>query len=69
MAPAASRVSAAIAMLDRGWGRPTEKVANLNLNPLAGLTDEELQEMLDALRTAVPKDEGAPDPLQKSVYS
>ena len=58
-APWPAVIAAANAILDRGWGRPTEKVANLNLNPLAGLTDEALQELLDALRTAEPKDEGA----------
>ena len=37
-------------MLDRAYGRPTEKVANLNLTPSAGLTDQELHEIIVMLR-------------------
>ena len=48
VAPAA-RVSAAIAILDRGWGKPTqadEKTPDV----LEDATDEELRELLHALR-------------------
>jgi hypothetical protein len=48
VAPAA-RVSAAIAILDRGWGKPTqadEKTPDV----LEDATDEELRELLQALR-------------------
>jgi hypothetical protein len=48
VAPAA-RVSAAIAILDRGWGKPTpadEKTADV----LEDATDQELRDLLQALR-------------------
>jgi hypothetical protein len=45
----AARVSAAVAILDRGWGKPTqanEKTPDV----LEDATDDELRELLQALR-------------------
>lgn len=42
-APAASRVSAAIALLDRGWGKPSQAIEmDLRQKPIEELTDAEL---------------------------
>ena len=42
-APAAARVSAAIALLDRGWGKPQQAIEmDWRLKPAALMTDEEL---------------------------
>jgi len=46
-------------MLDRAYGRPTEKVANLNLTPSAGLTDQELHEIIVMLRAEANDDAAA----------
>jgi hypothetical protein len=44
-APAAARISAAVALLDRGHGRPSQAV-DLNIGcDLARLTDDELEEL------------------------
>jgi hypothetical protein len=37
----AAKVSAAIALLDRGWGKPTERHEHVNLNAVAELSDDE----------------------------
>jgi hypothetical protein len=49
VAPAA-RVSAAIAILDRGWGKPTPADDKTPPDVLEDATDEELRELLQALR-------------------
>ena len=42
-AHAAARVSAAIALLDRGWGKPQQAIEmDWRLKPAALMTDEEL---------------------------
>jgi hypothetical protein len=42
-APASARVSAAIALLDRGWGKPQQAIEmDWRLKPAALMTDEEL---------------------------
>jgi hypothetical protein len=42
-APAAARVSAAIALLDRGWGKPQQAIEmDWRQKPADQMTDEEL---------------------------
>jgi hypothetical protein len=52
MATAAAKVSAAIAVLDRGWGKPTERQEHVSLNAVAELSDDELRNAITLLRTA-----------------
>jgi hypothetical protein len=47
-APAAARVAAAVAILDRGWGRPTQAV-DANVSVLDRMTDDEQRALLAAL--------------------
>jgi hypothetical protein len=50
-APAAARVAAANAILDRGWGKPGQYVETSVLNkPIREMTDEELNAAIAALR-------------------
>ena len=54
-ATAAAKVSAAIAVLDRGWGKPTERHEHVSLNAVAELSDDELRNAIALLRaTASP---------------
>lgn len=47
----AARVSAATAILDRGYGKPAQFIAATNLNrPVTQMTDEELMEVIAAGR-------------------
>ena len=46
-APSAARVGAAIAILDRGWGKPTQQVA-ANVSFFDQMSDEEQRIMLAA---------------------
>jgi hypothetical protein len=48
-APWAAKIAAAIAVLDRGWGRPTQAV-DANVNIFDQMTDDEQKTMLAALR-------------------
>ena len=58
MATAAAKVSAAIALLDRGWGKPTERHEHVSLNAVAELSDDELRNTIALLRTtAAPADD------------
>ena len=53
-APWAAKIAAAIAILDRGWGKPTQQVA-ANVSFFDQMSDEEQRIMLaalDALRDA-----------------
>lgn len=60
-APWAARVAAANAILDRGWGKPTQAldhagviaVEKTNRLDISGLRDDELDELETALRTTV----------------
>ena len=52
MATAAAKVSAAIALLDRGWGKPTERHELVSLSAIAELSDEDLRNAIDLLRAA-----------------
>jgi hypothetical protein len=54
-APAAARISAAIALLDRGWGKPSQAIEmDLHQKPVEELTDEELTAIIrNAERKAV----------------
>ena len=46
-APAAARISAAIALLDRGWGKPQQEVEmNLRQKSPREMTDEELMAII-----------------------
>jgi Family of unknown function (DUF5681) len=47
-APWAAKIAAAIAVLDRGWGKPTQAV-EANVNIFDQMTDDELRIMLAAL--------------------
>ena len=47
---AAARVAAANAILDRGWGRPTPADDKTTPDVLEDATDDELRELLQALR-------------------
>lgn len=47
-APWAAKITAAIAVLDRGWGKPTQKVA-ANVSFFDQMSDEEQRIMLAAL--------------------
>src|SRR6516164_1471625 len=49
---AAAKVSAAIALLDRGWGKPTERHEHVSLNAIAELSDDELRNAIALLRAA-----------------
>ena len=51
-ATAAAKVSAAIAVLDRGWGKPTERHEHISLNAVAELSDDELRNAIALLRAA-----------------
>lgn len=51
-APAAARVSAAQALLDRGWGKPVQALTHTDI-PLEGL--------LDQLDGKTPEDTGEPE--------
>ena len=51
-ATAAAKVSAAIAVLDRGWGRPTERHEHVSLSAVAELSDDELRNAIALLRAA-----------------
>jgi hypothetical protein len=48
-APSAARVGAAIAILDRGCGKPTQAV-EANVNIFDQMTDDEQKTMLAALK-------------------
>ena len=52
VATAAAKVSAAIALLDRGWGKPTERHEHISLNAVAELSDDELRNAIALLRAA-----------------
>ena len=54
MATAAAKVSAAIALLDRGWGKPTERHEHVSLSAVVEMTDDELRHAIDALLRAAP---------------
>jgi hypothetical protein len=47
-APSAARVVGAIAILDRGWGKPTQAV-EANVNIFDQMTDDEQKMLLAAL--------------------
>ena len=50
-APSAAGVGAAIALLDRGWGKPTQAVRS-DVNIFDQMTDDEQRIMLAALKAA-----------------
>ena len=47
-----ARVAAAKALLDRGWGKPTERHEHVSLNAVAELSDDELRNAIALLRAA-----------------
>jgi hypothetical protein len=52
IATAAAKVSAAIALLDRGWGKPTERHEHVSFSAVAELSDDELRNAIALLRAA-----------------
>src|SRR5688572_29137686 len=65
-APAAARVSAAMALLDRGWGKPhQESTVNIQRKPVREKTDAELDEILAGIDRGGEGEESSPlDPSQ-----
>ena len=57
-ASAAARVSAAIALLDRGWGKSTQPISP-DVDPLEDTTTDELRALLDTIRTLRARDDGS----------
>ena len=58
-APAGARVSAAIAVLDRGWGKPSQAVEmEVRQDPLKKLSDEELDETIIAVQDIIKRSKG-----------
>ena len=45
-----ARVAAAKALLDRGWGKPTERHEHVSLSAVAELSDDELRNAIAFLR-------------------
>jgi hypothetical protein len=58
--PAAARVGAAIAILDRGWGRPAQAV-EASVSILDQMTDDEQKILLAALAALKAVDEEGPE--------
>jgi hypothetical protein len=56
-APPAARVSAAMAILDRGWGRPSQPV-QAEISIFERLTNEERDALIAALESAIADEEG-----------
>lgn len=65
-APPAARVSAAMALLDRGWGKPhQESTVNVQHKPVREKTDAELDEILAGIDGGSAGEEVSPlDPSQ-----
>jgi hypothetical protein len=61
-APSAARVGAAIAILDRGWGKPTQAV-EANVKMFDQLSDEDRNAILAALAVLKAQDEDRPETL------
>jgi hypothetical protein len=61
-APWAAKITAAIAVLDRGWGKP-EQTVSANVSILDQMTDDELQTMLAALAALKAEEEDRPETL------
>jgi hypothetical protein len=61
-APWAAKIAAAIAVLDRGWGKP-EQTVSANVSILDQMTDDELQTMLAALAALKAEEEDRPETL------
>jgi hypothetical protein len=58
--PAAARVGAAIAILDRGWGKPQQQI-DANVNFFDQMSDEEQRIMLAALAALKDAEEDRPE--------
>jgi hypothetical protein len=61
-APAAARVGAAVAILDRGWGKPQQTV-EVTQSVFDQMTDDEQKAMLAALAVLKAQDEDRPETL------
>lgn len=61
-APWGARIAAAIAILDRGWGRPTQAV-EANVSFFDQMTDDEQKTMLAALAALKAAEEDPPETL------
>ena len=54
----AARVSAAIALLDRGWGKSTQPISP-DADPLEDATTDELRALLDTVRSLRARDDAS----------
>ncbi len=61
-APAMARVSASVALLDRGWGKSAQFVETVNLGLVSGMSDIERAAKLAALIATVQLRTGRGDP-------
>ena len=61
-APWTAKITAAIAVLDRGWGKPQQTVS-ANVSILDQMTDDELKAMLAALAALKAEEEDRPETL------
>jgi len=68
-APPAARVSAATALLDRGWGKPRQEV-DLNHRDVsvAQMTDEELDDRITRLLAGEKTSPGMPEKFSNVVH-
>jgi hypothetical protein len=61
-APWAAKITAAIAVLDRGWGKPQQTVS-ANVSVFDEMTDTERKTLLAALAALKAKEEDRPETL------
>jgi hypothetical protein len=61
-APWAAKITAAIAVLDRGWGKPQQTVS-ANVSVFDEMTDSERKTLLAALAALKAKEEDRPETL------
>ena len=61
-APAAASVTAALGIIDRGWGRP-EQTVNANVSIFDQMSDDEQKHLLAALAALKAQDEDRPETL------
>jgi Family of unknown function (DUF5681) len=61
-APWSAKITAAIAVLDRGWGK-TEQTVSANVSVFDQMTDDEQKTMLAALAALKAKEEDRPETL------
>jgi len=62
-----ARVAAAVALLDRGWGKATQYV-EAKVGPLDGLSTDDKRNLLEAIETLTGCDEGASGGTAESYH-